>query len=448
MDRFAPALLLPELGIPPQARRWRVAYSGGRDSHVLLHALAALRPQLPTFTLEAIHIHHGLQADADRWAGHCAAVCAGLGVPFQVRHVDARPARGASPEAVARQARYAALREAAAQGEAVLLAHHRDDQAETLLLQLLRGAGVRGLAAMPALQAFGGGWLCRPLLPWSRAQLAAYAAHEGLAWVEDPSNADPRHDRNFLRHALMPRLQARWPAASATLARSATHLGAAARLLDARAAEDLAVTASEAGTLSVSGLLALDAERRDNLLRFWLRGQGLPLPNSARLARISEVLSARADRMPCLAWPGAEVRRYRDRLYALAPAPALSRRPRHWATPAQPLEVPGLGVLQPLVRPGAGLSRAALTAARQCTVEFRRGGERCRPAGCGHARRLKTLFQEWGVPPWTRGRVPLLFLDGALACVVGHAVCEPFAAKPGEEGVEIALCAPQGGDGH
>ena len=251
----------------PPARRYYVAFSGGLDSQVLLHALAQLRRELAA-PVAAVHIHHGLSPNADRWAAQCDAACAALAIPCEVRHVQARHAAGESREAAARAARYAAFAQILDTDDMLLTAHHQDDQAETLLLMLLRGAGVAGLAGMPAWRGLGRGRLARPLLSLSRQTLRDYALRCGLRWIEDESNFDTSLHRNFLRHEVLPRLREAWPAADRTLARSAAHLGEATELLAELAAGDVtALAGGAAGTLAVGGLVTLSPARARNCRR-------------------------------------------------------------------------------------------------------------------------------------------------------------------------------------
>ncbi len=432
LARFAEVLQ----GLPDAPRYW-LAYSGGRDSHVLLHATAALRRQLPG-ELRAIHVDHGLSPDAPRWAAHCRMVCKGLDVPLRIRRVDARPRRGESPEAAARRARYEAIADLMAPGDCLLTAHHQDDQAETLLLQLLRGSGPHGLAAMPEKAPLAGGWHLRPLLDFNRAALAAYAEQQGLQWVEDESNFDTGIRRNYLRHQVFPLLATLWPAASATLARSAAHCAEAATLLDALAAEDLARAATaEPHRLSIPALRALDGPRRRNLLRYWLRGLKLPLPRTAHLQRIEkDLLEAAPDRMPVLRWEGVELRRYRDGLHALRPrAPCDQTQVLHWEPP-QTLALPGNnGLLTARAVTGCGLAQASCRA-RRVSVRIRQGGERCLMAD-GHHQSLKKLLQARGIPPWERECLPLIYIGNELAAVAGLWESPAWQAGPGEPGWRI-----------
>ena len=319
---FFPAALKPALAACPGAAYCWVAYSGGVDSHVLLHALTSLRP-LPGMEVGAVHVNHGLQADAGHWQAHCREVCRDLDIPFIAQQVDGRAAAGESPEAAARQARYRALREWLPPGHCLLTAQHLDDQAETLLLQLLRGSGVRGLAAMPPLAAFGEGHLLRPLLDYPRASLLAYARQHGLKWIEDPSNTDTGLDRNYLRHHILPVLRERWPAMSETLARSAGHCAEAADLLADLGMQDITILSQDTlETLSVAGLRKLPPARRRNALRHWIVQRGGTAPSAAVLSRVNDdILGSRADAQPCVRFGHHELRRYRDRLYLLPLSP-------------------------------------------------------------------------------------------------------------------------------
>ncbi|MFS2200468.1 tRNA lysidine(34) synthetase TilS, partial [Pseudomonas sp. Pseusp3] len=270
-----PAKLLLNLKPWRNAATWHIAYSGGLDSTVLLHLLAHLAKTESLPALSAIHVHHGLQAVADAWPEHCRSVCAALGVPLQIVRVQVQP--GASLERAARDARYHAFSEVIRPGEVLLTAQHRDDQAETLLFRLLRGAGVRGLSGMPRQRPLGKGHLLRPLLDATRAELEAYAAAHQLRWIEDPSNQDRQFSRNFLRHQVFPVLTTRWPQAMATMARSAAHLSEAQGLLDELAQIDLnqARTANEFDwlglpSLELASLEKLSAARQRNALSHWL----------------------------------------------------------------------------------------------------------------------------------------------------------------------------------
>lgn len=444
--QFSSHRLLQTLSVLPPSTRYYVAYSGGADSHILLHALVQLRGQLPGIEIRALHVDHGLHASSSDWAQHCVGVCAGLDVACDVRQVNAHAQSGESPEDAARNARYAAFAEIMPAGEMLLTAHHQDDQAETLLLQLLRGAGPRGLAGMAKISRYGTAWLARPLLDYPREQLRAYALEHRLQWIDDPSNSDTRFARNYLRHAVMPHLQQRWPAASTTLSRSAQHSAEAAELLEALARIDMKKALhpnlhhSGGDALSIVELLQLTPARQRNVLRFWIEQAQLPLPQQRHLEHIqSDVLHAEADAEPCVMWPGAEVRRYRDALVAMPPLPQFDLAQVWLWDLATPLHVNGVGTLQARRNLATGLRAEACAVGVR--VAFRSGGERIQPAGQEHHRSLKNLFQAAGVPPWQRDRVPLIFIGQVLAAVTGYWYAEEFAARPGETSIAINIAA-------
>lgn len=432
-----------------QFRQFVVAYSGGLDSHVLLHWLA--QGQLPQ-QISAIYIDHGLQSASAAWGEHCAAVCAALHIPLHIERTDARPAAGESPEAAARRVRYAALAAHVDASTALLTAHHADDQAETLWLQLLRGSGVHGLAAMPQLAPLGGGWLLRPLLKVTQRELRAYAAAHGLRWIEDPSNQDIDFDRNYLRQRVLPLLQQRWPALPRTSGRAAQLCAEAASILDEVALADLsAVQGAQAQQIFIPALRNLSAARQRNVLRYWLRQLHLPIPEARQLQQIEAALAAAQDRNPWVRWGGAQVRRYRQYLYAL-PAlvqPAMQRE-YLWQMEGAvwpPLELAGIGHLRMERVYGAGIRPAMLEAAA-LLVRFRQGGERWRPQGRAHSQELKKLLQEAGIPPWERERLPLLYQQPAgeaapaeppLLAVVGLGIAAAYAVEADAWGWQVVF---------
>ncbi|GAB0147315.1 MULTISPECIES: tRNA lysidine(34) synthetase TilS [unclassified Marichromatium] len=414
MDALDPERLAADLvALGGRGRCW-IAYSGGLDSTVLLHALTRAPLARP---LGAIHIDHGLQPVARDWRRHCRERCRVLGVRFVARALALSPPPGESLEAHAREARYRAFAALLDDDELLLTAHHLDDQAETLLLALLRGSGVHGLAAMPGCAPLGRGRLVRPLLGVSRAQLLDYARRHRLDWIEDPSNDALHHDRNLLRHQVLPLLRGRWPAAASTIARSAAHCAEAATLIDRQAGRDLAAVAGAVpGTLSVAGLCGLEPSVRRAVARLWLRRQGFAVPGRARLERVvGELLTARADAAPQVAWTGCEVRRYRDDLYALQPLPRPPDAALRWVSGRELVLPQGLGELRL-----AGVELAL-------EVRFAGAGGRCRQRPGGPLRALKKVFQEAGVAPWLRPLVPLLFVAGTdrLVAVAGVCGCHP-----------------------
>lgn len=415
-----------------------VAFSGGVDSQVLLQLLAKL-PRNAT-QLKAVHIHHGLSSNADVWQQHCEQVCAALTIPLQVIKVDAHPAKGQSPEAAARQARYQAFRELITTGEVIVTAHHQDDQAETLLLQLFRGAGIKGLAAMPASSSLGAGTLIRPLLASTRAAIVCYAQQQQLQWIEDESNSNHRFERNYLRQVVMPHLQQRWPAITAVLARTASHCAQTIALIDEVSHQDLiTVQGSERNILSIQRLLQLSTARLHHVLRYWLEVLLLPLPSTQQLQKlISNVLLSSPTANPKLSWANVNIRRYRDSLYALQQDEAkFSKVAISWDAKA-PLTLPNqLGVLHAQLQPGAGIRPDVFTQSLQ--IKFRQSGERCHPVGRQGSHPLKKLFQEWGVPPWQRDTIPLLYAEDQLVAVIGYCVCQLFAVNKNASGWVVSL---------
>lgn len=410
-----------------------VGVSGGADSAALLHACAALARVEPALRLRAIHVNHGLQAAAAGLQAAATALAGREGVPLRVLRLALSPRAGDSPEAAAREARYAAVAAALEPDESFVTAQHLEDQAETVLLQLLRGAGMPGLAAMPALAALGAGRLVRPLLDVPRAELAARTAAHALPVHDDPMNADRRYERAYLRHEIWPLLVARWPAAARTLARGAGHLAEAQALSDAHAAADVAACA-RADALDVERLLALEPSRRNAALRRWLAARGLRVPPAHRLRLVErELLRARCGTGPRMAWDGGELRRYGGELHAFAPLAPL---PSGAALGGrEPLRLPGLGQLVLVPTLGEGLAQARVPL--PLAVRARSGGERLAVAGTTGRRALKDLLREARVPPWARERLVVLWsAERAVAAVLPDRtwVADDVAARPGEPG--------------
>lgn len=414
-------------------RRLVLAVSGGVDSLLLL----ALVRECSDVPLQVLHIHHGLSPQADHWAEQVRVYCVAHAVPCAVLAVTVERARP-SREAAARSARHAALTAQLVPGDALLLAHHRDDQAETLLLRLLRGSGLTGLGAMtesrrladPATGRPGDIFLWRPLLGVARADIVADARQRGLRWVDDESNADTGHDRNFLRHEVLPLLATRWPAAAGVLARTAPRLAAADALLNAYLDADLAPllapgSADTGGraTLDATALGAMAPGKRNALLRRWLLGIGAPLLTEAWLEQLQGLAAARIDSEGVLTVGGWELHRFRGRLVAFPALPPV---------PAAAAALPDFGglVLQPAGTGEPGGLALAVPAGAALTVRLRRGGERLRPAGGAGSRPLKKVLQELHVPPWLRARVPLLYVDGELAAVGDYLAAAAFAPGP------------------
>lgn len=398
-------------------RTYWIAYSGGMDSHVLLSCCHEIRKELP-LTLRAIHVNHHLQPFADEWAKHCQAVCRDYEIELITRDVFLQPKQGESLEELARNERYTVFAACLQADDVLLTAHHQDDQAETILLQLLRGAGLPGLAGMPAVKKIANAYHARPLLSFTREQLRQAAV--GLQWIDDLSNQDINFDRNFLRQVIFPQLANRWPALTQTLARSAAHCAEAQTLL-----AHWALPIAGQKTLSVRELLNFSDAQQRLILREWLRVQGHPVPNTKKISNLlATVLHAREDRAPLVRWAATEVRRYGDDLYVMpALMPHNERESYEWRL-EQNLNLP-IGTL----RAQAISDKHFAVENKVLHVRFRCGGESV--AMPGGSRALKNLFQEWRVPPWLRNRIPLIYHQKELIAVVGYYMNEQFMHEAG-----------------
>jgi len=430
-------ILSDKLALAPGARL-RVAYSGGLDSHVLLHAAALLRER--GWEVSAIHVDHGLRRESADWAAHCRAVCRALHVELLVERVQVDGIRKRGVEDAARRARYGALARLLEPEDVLLTAHHRDDQAETVLLQLLRAAGPHGLAAMPPIARFAQGWLARPLLAFGRAALRAYAEREGLAWIEDTSNREDGIARNFLRSRVLPLLARYWPQAAEQLARAARHHAEAAAILDEVGCADLERVRIEENALSLAALGGLSPPRRANVVRYWIRRRTGQMPPEQALNDLLAQLRCRPrSRRALIRWPGTTVERYRDQLRLVPPGQLPGPQWEAEWDPGVPLAIPGTEWrLRARTGVGAGLATERL-AGRRLRVRFRRGGEVCRLPGRTHRHKVKKLLQDAGVPPSERARLPFVYVDEELVAIGDRFVCEPYAARPGEAGLLLEI---------
>lgn len=423
------------LALPPDAAVC-VAFSGGLDSTVLLHAMARLRVEPGDYRVRAVHIDHGLHADSSSWRVHCEQQARSLQIELISQSVRVENIDEIGLEAAARAARYQALSHILRDGEYLLSAHHADDQLETLLLALMRGAGLPGLSAMPAIQPFASGWLARPLLAFTRAELEQWARAERLTWLSDPSNDNLSLDRNFLRQKITSPLRERWPAAAQTATRSSEHLQEAGRALDQLAALD-ADGALMGECLNLERLRSLDPERGRNLLRYWIRRRGARAPSTRKLSAIEhDMLAASADRIPCMGWDGWEIRRHRELLYCEPRLPDINFDQRLQWPVTNSLTLPSeLGELRLTSSASAGLSAAKIGDTLE--VRFRAGGESLQPAGDAHHRKLKKLLQAAAILPWWRDRLPLIYLRDRLLAVGDLWIESEFIAHEGEPALTI-----------
>jgi tRNA(Ile)-lysidine synthase len=445
---FTPGQLRAQLSSLRSSGRLWLAYSGGLDSTVLLHSLVHLKLPQP---LAAVHINHQLSAHAAAWERHCTEQCRLLGVPLYVEKVTVESA-GRGVEDAAREARYEVFEQYLAKGDHLLVGHHADDQAETLLFRLMRGTGPRGLAAMARQRPFGQGALLRPLLGVNRRELEEYARAQGLIWVEDESNTNLNFDRNYLRHRVLPLLAQRWPGYATRWQQTAELCAHNEALLEELASIDLAAAmprAEWAGwSLALESVRALSQPRRLNLLRFWLQRLGLPAPSRTSLEQVDEQLLQGGDKPAAeIAWGGWALRRFQQRLYLLhsdeLPQPAV-----------EPISIPftlARGVDLHLPLPGGGEVRLDWQSSAEETgllkadlgdlqIRWRQGGERCRPHYRGHSQTLKNLLQEAALPSWWRPHLPLVYSGERLVAVGDLWVCHGFTAPPGSPGYRLKWC--------
>ncbi len=417
-----------------------VGFSGGLDSCVLLHLLAECSKTLP-FQLQAHHVHHGISPNADAWAEFCRDACTKLNISLTISKVKVNKNSGIGLEAAAREARYKALQ--TSEADFFCLAHHQDDQAETLLLQLSRGAGVKGLAGMAGLNRK----LLRPLLDVPRARLEAYAKQHQLAWIEDESNFDTKFDRNFLRHEVLPKLEKKYPAIKQTISRAAQHMAEADILLDELAEMDVRSCQSnqhDSKQLALKPLTALSAARIKNALRWWLAQHVCDVPSAAQLQQISQqLLHAKTDAsIKIKVAADLVLRRFHGSAYLVknvlndAEGDACSAFSHAWRGEKM-IILPDQSRLLFSEKQGEGIALQYLET-KELTIRYRQGGETIKPEHNRPTRRLNALLQAANIPPWQRERLPLLFLDADLALLPDIAVDVCYQAKPEEMGLQIS----------
>ncbi|MGB8337643.1 MAG: tRNA lysidine(34) synthetase TilS [Burkholderiales bacterium] len=432
------ATYLPQLKILfKQGSRVCVGFSGGLDSVVLLDCLHRLQ-DIEYYKLFAIHVNHQLSPNANSWAQFCTDFCARKNIPLQIETVNIAGDHASGIEAAARDARHGVFKKQTT--NFIALAHHADDQAETLLLLLLRGAGVKGASAMPLLQKknplTGMPAIVRPLLEVTRIELEQYATQRGLKWISDESNADIRYDRNYMRHEVMPQIEKRFPAYRVTFGRAAQHFAEASALLDELAAMDVKAAMLE-DQLSQAWLMQLSKARAKNLLRYFLARHGVRMPQAARLDDlVRQLQSSGYDAEVCVELGRHEVRAWRGRIYLLPIAPPDAAVNMRWNGETEIKLTPLMGVLKFVLTTGQGVSVSKLSSGA-VTVRSRSGGETLQLAANRPRRTLKNLLQESEVPPWERERLPLLFYGDRLVWVPGIGVDINFQAVSGEAGYSV-----------
>ena len=435
--RFGPELVTRFAGEFSPGTRFVVAFSGGADSLALLHAFTRARTRELDLRLCAVHVDHRLHPESTRWVRQCMDVCVRLSVDLVVldtgieagvaEHVD---------EARARAARYAEFERFLCSQDVLCTAHSEDDHVETVLLNLLRGAGPRGLAGIPDRRRLGKGTVARPTLGVSRAALHAYARATGLPVVHDPANADPRFSRTVLRRTIIPALETRWPGVRSALARTASLGRESARLLDALAAIDLEPAGGIGGaTLGVEALAALEPARRRNAIAGWLRMHGIAVPGARRIDQIArQVLEAKRDAMPCVSLGDFDVRRYRGRIRLVRRMPPVATHVVHdWRIP-ETLDLDHGSLDWESCRDG-GLEDTVRDS--KISVRFRGDDARWMQASGVRGRSLKKRFQSLGIPPWERGHVPLVYADNELAAIGSVWINPRLSASPPGPGWRI-----------
>ncbi len=420
----------------PDAETCWIAYSGGLDSLVLLHVLASIQDKIKT-KLVAVHINHGISKDADLWVKHCQDKCASYAIELQTFSIDLSDKSDKGTEAFAREKRYEVLGNLISSHDLLLTAHHMDDQLETILLQLLRGSGPDGLVGMPQAREFSKGILLRPLIDYSREEIHDYALSESLSWVEDESNKSNKYDRNFLRNKIIPELLTRWPGALKTVQRAAKHQAEARSLINEIAGNDLDVVCdSEYIKLDLSGFDNLSGIRKKNVLRAWIKKNKLETPNARIIEKIiTEVVHANIDRNPCVKWKGGEIRRYRGYLYIMKSLPPHDvEMSKPWNL-EETLELTS-GCLKAIFGKGHGIKKDMLSN-NIVEIRYRQGGEQIKLPGRKETHDLKKLFQEHGVPPWIRDRIPIIYYENKLIAVADFWIESKYAASESEAAWQI-----------
>lgn len=415
--------LSPLLNYLTKASRLYIAFSGGMDSHVLLHLCASVTAFKEKIT--AVYVDHGLQKEAESWPKHCQTTAAELGVSFIALRVNASTRQGESPEEAARNARYKALKPLVDIDDLLLLAHHKEDQLETVLLQLFRGSGLRGLSGIPKRIEFGKGFIMRPLLEVSKLDMTDYAEKQQLNWVEDPSNQACNFDRNFMRHTILPLLKQRWPSLDKTVSRSAQHCSDAQQLLteSLRDLFNLAYNPFDQ-SIELKKLEALTSRQLNWVLRHWFETLRLKPPRQKVLqAIVEQLIQAAEDAIPKIQHQDHLILRYKQKLFCLS-AQTFQREPNRivWPTQNTVLRLAN-GYSLTLVEAESGISKKLWHTAK-VTVSSRQGGEKIKLPGRKNHHDLKKLYQEAQIPPWERDVRPLVFLNEQLAAIAGLWVAE------------------------
>ncbi|MEM8843447.1 MAG: tRNA lysidine(34) synthetase TilS [Pseudomonadota bacterium] len=401
-----------------------IAFSGGIDSAVLLHAVTSVAKDTG-HTVKAIHIDHQIHKDSKEWSEFCKNQCRILSVFYRSISVELKYVSELGVEGSARIARYQAFEDILESEDILLTAHHADDQVETILLQLFRGAGVQGLTGCAMQRDLGKAQMLRPLLEVSRQQIEEYAKSYELSWLEDPSNKSIQYDRNFLRHEVLPLINMRWHGLRETIARSSQWQTESSYLLDRLAKQDLEFSDVLENPIPIKKLKCLDSTSMKNALRWWMRENKFPMPSAQILNHIiSDVINSSQDSEACVRWQHCECRKYRNKLYLLEQLNAHDSNQMYEWNIELPLQIDSLGLTltqEKLLEHGVKCDQL-----ETLLVKFRQGGETIKPRGRGCHKDLKTLFQEASVEPWLRDRIPLLYRNESLIFVWGYWIQEGY----------------------
>ena len=431
-----------------KANHLYVGYSGGLDSHVLLHVIIEL---IGKKRITAVHVNHQLSSNSDIWQKHCEDRCLEIGVDIICKTVSIKN-RGTGIEDAARNARYSVFEKLLKKNDLLILAHHADDQIETMLFRLFRGSGIKGMSGMPISRLLGNGELFRPLLPFFRRDLESYASANQINWIEDDSNLDIAFDRNFIRHKLIPTINERWPNSSFKLNRSANIFAESDFLINILAQKDFKIVTEVSErvgwSISIDKLNGFEIIRQKNILRYWFNLHNLTLPSYAVLDNaLNQMIGSKIDAEPIVSWGDLQLRRFNKKLYLLPlnfedpnysvkkkkGRELLEKNSIKWDGSSH-LILPDSSSLCVKLKMKGGLR---IDVKKNLEIRFRSGGERCKPQGRSGSNTLKKLFQEYSLEPWLRNNIPLIYIDNRLAAVGDLWVCDEFCAEPDELGIQL-----------
>jgi tRNA(Ile)-lysidine synthase len=422
---------LSDLNQFQKSEKFWLAYSGGLDSSVLLHLFYLIKGNIKK-DIEVLYINHGLQEEAVDWGKFCKEQCQQYDFPFRELTINESCPKGVSIEAWAREKRYFLIEEQMNENDVLFTAHHQDDQVETFFLQALRGSGTRGLASMPIVKNDKNYFHARPLLNYSREKIKNYAEETKLVWLDDKSNFDVRYDRNYLRHKVMPVIEERWPAYRETIYRLINHQKESKVLLDELGQEDIKRAQYENSTsLDLEVVNKLSVERQKNLIFIWLNNLNLKSPSSRNMEQIiSDVIYSSVDKSPCVSWENVEIRRYKNLLYASKIKEDHDINIEYTWNPENTLKLLDETLIAKSTI-GKGISKLK-TKNAEFVVKYRQGGEKFNPENLSHSKTVKQLFQEQGVLPWFRDRIPLIYINDDLAVIPGFCIDDRYSAEKNE----------------